>query len=644
MLRLSLSASFFLVYFFSISAAAETGISDLDELVVTGSHTPIAIDEVGSSYTVITEAQIKKRQANLVADLLRDVPGFAVSYTGVVGSQIQIRVRGAEANQLLVLIDGIEANDIASADEFNFANLSTTNIERIEIIRGPQSALYGSDALAGVVNIITKKGSGPTTVNAYSEVGSFGTFHSGGGISGSGDRYHYNLQGSYLSTAGSNIAPQGDEDDAYDNATISFAIGGKPIDNLQLDFTGRHTETSNEFDDQDFIVTGFAIDADNKSDASRDYLKAQAKLGLFNNAWEHIVSAAITSSENDNFASAIETSSTQGKKYRLDYKTNLYLDTTTFVDASHVFTVGIDHEKELFTQRGAVSFFGNPNQKQTVKTTGLVAGYRLGLWQRLFLSGSLRHDNNSDFKNATTYRTTAAYKLLDWGTRFHGSYGTGIKRPTFGDRFGFTPTTFIGNPNLNPEKSTAWDIGVEQALWNGHANVGLTYFHSRLEDEINGFFFTGAGFTAVNVDGISKRQGVEITADARLTEQLKLSAAYTWLDATQAGTSGNQVIEIRRPRNTGSINLDYNFLQDRANANLNITHTGKQKDTNFATFSTVDLGSYTLVNLATSYRVMKNTTVYGKIENLLDKDYVNVFGFQTPGVSGSVGINVSFQP
>ncbi|MCH8263613.1 MAG: TonB-dependent receptor [Proteobacteria bacterium] len=644
MLRLLLIRSFLIIQFISLSVSAESVVSDLDELIVTGTLTPITIDEIGSSYTVITEEQIEQRQAVLVSDLLRDVPGFAVSRSGVVGSQTQVRVRGAEANQLLVLIDGVEANDIAGGGEFNFAHLVTTNIARVEIIRGPQSALYGSHALAGVINIITKKGSGPTTLSGYAEAGSFGTFHGGGGISGSGERYHYNLYGSYLSSSGTNIAPSGDEDDGYDNGTISFSAGVTPFDNLKFDFTGRHTEASNEFDAQDFVVTGFAVDADNKSETSQDYLRGQATFSLFNRAWEHIAGAAITSTENDNFTSGVETSSTQGKKFRFDYQTNLYFDTSSFADATHVLTLGIDHEKDLFTQRGMPGFFGDPNQKQNAKTTGIFAGYRVGLWQRLFLSGSVRHDNNSEFKDTTTYRVTAAYKLTDLGTRFHGNYGTGVKRPTFGDMFGFFAATFIGNPDLRPEKSRSWDVGVEQDLWNGKANVGFTYFHSRLEDEINGFFFTGTGFTAVNVSGVSKRQGVEITTDAKLTDNLELSAAYTWLDATQPNATGDQIMEIRRPRNTASINLNYAFLNDRANANLNISHTGTQKDTNFATLTTVDLDSYTLVTLATSYRIMKNISIYGKVENLLDEDYQDIFGFQTPGVSGIVGINMNFQP
>jgi vitamin B12 transporter len=652
MLRALLIVSFLIFQFLSFSAFSESVTSDLDDMVVTGSLTPITLDEIGSSYTIITEEQIKKRQAVFVLDLLRDVPGFAVSRGGVVGSQVQVRVRGAEANQLLVLIAGREANDIAGGDEFNFAHLVTHNIERIEIIRGPQSALYGSDALAGVINIITKKGSGPTMLTTYAEGGSFDTYSGGGGISGSGEHYNYNLYGSYLTTDGNNIAPFGDEEDGYDNLTLSFALGANPLDNLEFDISGRHMKANSDTDDHDlgtfvfpiFIPgTGLAIDADTESEVHQNYVQARTKLSLFEGAWEHIAGTALTKTNNEHFRSGVMETRTKGKRVRFYYQTNFYFDTQNVVDASHVFTFSVDHENDTFEQSDTI-FGGFSNTNEDTRTTGLVASYRLGLWQRLFLSGSIRNDNNSDFNDATTYRVTAAYNLSDWGTRVHGNYGTGFKRPTFSELFGFFPDSFIGNPSLKSEESKSWDVGIDQSLWQGRAKIGVTYFHSRLEDEINGFFFTGTGFTAVNVDGISKRQGVEITTDVKLTDNLDLSAAYTWLDATQPNATGDQIMEIRRPRNTASINLNYAFLNERANANLNISHTGTQKDTNFATGTTVDLDSYTLVDVATSYSITDNISAYGKIENLLDENYQNVFGFQTPGISGIIGISMNFQP
>jgi len=611
-------------------------IVENDELIVTGSHTPISINEIGSSYTIITQEQIKKRQAIFVSDLLRNVPGFAVSTSGVRGSQTQVRVRGAEANNLLVLIDGIKANDIAGGDEFDFSNLVTTNIERIEIIRGPQSALYGSDAAAGVINIITKKGDGALTINAYSEAGSFGTFNAGGAISGSTERFHYNLSGSHLSTAGNNISRVGNEEDAYQNDTISFATGITLLDNLKLDISGRHTEANIETDTSTDNVLGFPIDTDSNSESSSDYIQARVKLGLFNNTWEQIVGSSFVSTENDNFSSGVESSSTQGKKMKLDYQTNLYFDTPNFANATHTLTFAVDYEKDIFTQNRNGT---NADQKRNAKTFGYVAGYKIDLWERLFLSNSIRHDDNNEFKDETTYRTTAAYNFAETGTRLHASYGTGVKRPTFTQRFGFF-AGFTGNPNVTPEKNKEWDLGVQQFFWNNRASMEVIYFKGRFENEIS-----SSGATVINLKGTSKREGVEISTQFELFKNLNLSANYTWLDATEP----NGAEEIRRPRNTASLNLDYGFLNDRANVNLNANFNGSQTDNIFppsAGFAKtpVNLGSYTLVNLATSYRFTDKLNLYAKIENLLNKRYEDVAGFQTPGIGGYLGVNLTINP
>ena len=646
MLRALLIFGFLTIQFISFAAFSGSNTSNLENMIVTGSHTPITSDEIGSSYTVITKEQIEQRQSVFVSDLLRDVPGLAVSRTGVVGSQVQVRVRGAEANHLLVLIDGVEVNDIAGDDEFNFAHLVTNNIERIEIIRGPQSALYGSDALAAVVNIITKKGSGPTTLSAYVEEGAFGTSHIGGGISGGGDIYQYNIQGSYLKTDGVNISPSGGEEDGYENGTLSFTAVVTSYDNLRFDIAGRHTESKNETDAAS-VTTVFIVDSNDESEVSQDFLRGQVSLRLFNRAWEHTLGAAITSTDNDFFKGVSETSNSEGKRLRFDYKTNLYFDTARLANASHTLTFGIEYEKDFFKQ-GDTEFGGASNQKQHSQTSGIVAGYSVGLWERLFISTSIKHDNNSDFDNVTTHRSTVAYKIRDFGTRIHSSYGTGIKRPTFTDRFGIFPGPlfFAGNPNVKSEKSRSWDIGFEQSFWNEQVNLGVTYFHSRLEDEI---VVRGFPSSPVNLDSTSKRQGVEINAGVKLSENLEISAAYTWLDATQPNAAGAQVFEIRRPRNIANINSNYKFLNNRANVNLNAGFTGKQIDNSFLpvspfTQTSVTLGSYTLINLAGSYKVSDHLSLYVRVDNLFDKDYQDVFSFQTPGISGTVGLKMSFQP
>jgi len=299
----------------------------------------------------------------------------------------------------------------------------------------------------------------------------------------------------------------------------------------------------------------------------------------------------------------------------------------------------VDHEREDFVQRGTASPFGDPNQTQKLDTSGYVLEYRAAPKESLNLSAAIRYDDSSAYDAATTYRLTASYALQE--TRLRASLGTGQKSPTFGDRFGFFPDTFIGNPNLKPERSRGWEIGIERALGN-RTSLTATYFDVTLEDEIDGFVFdpTSFQFTAANVSGRSERHGVELTASAELSPSLDFGASYTYTDSTQPDGSGDLVDEIRRPQNVGAFNLNY-AANERVNVNVNVTYNGSQYDTFFPPFprspERVTLASYTLVTLAASYQMTPRLELFGRIENLLDEDYEDVYGFNTPGIGAFIG-------
>ncbi|MCH7697136.1 MAG: TonB-dependent receptor [Proteobacteria bacterium] len=650
---------FFLFIIISIIpglALSADNSEDLEIMLVTASRTPVSTNQIGSSFTVIDARQLKNRQLVSISEILRDVPGFSVSRNGVLGSSTQIRVRGSEANQVLVFIDGVEVNDLAQGGEFNFAHLLTSDIERIEVIRGPQSALWGSDALAGVINITSKRGAGPVSFSGFVEGGSFGTKRGGGNISGSGKNYHFNLAGSIIDSDGENISRQGDEDDGYENTSLSFSAGYEPNDDFSLSVTGRYTDATNQFDSIDFFVTGLPTDADNETDTVQYYGRIQAKLSLFNDQWQHILGSSISSTDNENFSAGIETTSNEGKKYKFDYQTNFFLETTDILNASHTFTFALEHEKEEFKQRGTATPFGDPNQDLQMDTTSIVGDYRVNVLDDLSLSGSVRHDINSDFQGSTTYRTTAAFVYPQTGTRLHASYGTGVKNPSFTERFGFFATSimpFVGNASLKPEQSRGWEIGVDQMFMDEKIRLGFVYFNERLQDEINGFVFDASigafgGFTAQNVSGRSNREGVEVTAAIKLLDGLQLRGAYTYTDATEPDATGRQIQEVRRPHHIASLNMDYVFFNERAGLNLNINYNGEQIDLFFPPFPNpqqrVKLASFTLVSLTGSYQMNQNISLYGRIENLLDEEYEEVFGFQTPGIGVFAGVRFALQP
>ena len=393
---------------FLLSLCAATNLlaedTQLEQILVTASRIPTPTYQIGSAYTLLGSDYLERRQSVSLADILRDVPGLAVSRSGVFGATTSVRMRGAESNQVLVLIDGIEANDPAAADMFDFAHLGSDNIDRVEVIRGPQSALWGSDALAGVINVITKRGTGSASVSAFAEGGSFGGRHGGATISGSTKNYQYHISAAVIDANGENISRQGDEDDGYKNQTVSFALGYEPLPELSFLATGRRTDASSEFDGS---AAGIPTDADQLTDVLQHYGKVQARLALFEDTWQHQFGATITSTKNDNFTEGVETSATQGEKYKIDYQSSLLFDTDELLAAAHSVVLAIEYEKENFTQRGQATGLGDPNQKQNMSVIAYAGEYRITLLEKISVSASVRYEDNSDFKNAATQRLTA---------------------------------------------------------------------------------------------------------------------------------------------------------------------------------------------------------------------------------------------
>ena len=639
-----------LVLFPLSNGVLAAGPGQMETMVVTASRTPLPLSQAGSSISVITAEQLQKRQVAPVSEILRDIPGLMVNRSGVLGTQTQVRVRGAEANQVLVFIDGVEANDPASDDAFDFAHLLSSDIERIEVIRGPQSALWGSDALAGVINIMTKRGKGAPKITGFAEGGSFGTLRGGGSIGASQDNFNFELNGAYLTSGGENISRQGNENDGYSNSTLSFSAGYSPLDNLSFDIVGRRVEATSEFDDVDFL-TALPADTNDKTKSTQNYGRITAKLALLDRHWEHIISAGLTITGNDNISNQMMTGSTAGEKIKFDYQTNFFLDTPAWARAAHVFTFAFEREIEKYKQRGMATVFGDPNQDQEITTNSVIGEYRARFWQRFSISGSVRHDGNNEFKNATTYRINSAYEHTETDTNLHVSYGTGIKNPTFVERFGFFPLSFFGNADLRPEQSRGWEIGIDQAFFNGIGRLGLTYFMEELDNEINGFVFDPAlggtgGFTARNMLGTSKRRGAEIIGGWRLSENLLITASYTYTHSTQPDPMGRQVQEIRRPRHLASANLDYNFFKGKADININVNYNGSQEDDWFITFpaTRVKLDSFILVSLAASCRLNEHVTLFGRVENLLDERYEETFGYRSNSRGIFAGVKMALQP
>jgi vitamin B12 transporter len=625
-------------------AQAQPEAQMLPDTVVSANRVEVPSSQVGSSVTVITGEEMQARQIRVVADALRDVPGVSVNRTGPRGLFTQVRIRGNEGNHTKVFIDGVEVNDPSGDVEFDFAHLLAADVERVEVIRGPQSALWGSDAIGGVINVITKRGEKGMRTGGYLEAGSFQTFSGNAALRGGGRNYRYSASGSFLTTEGVNMSRFGSEKDGYENGTLNVSGAVDPSESLELSANGFYTANKVESDPQDFTFggpfEGLFIDGDQEREGDQFYGRMQGKLKTFGGQWEHIFGGNYTRTDFDNTTDGTFTSNNVGSKSRLDYQSNIFISTPDVEFLSQTVTLYGEYTHETFKNTSAA--FPSADQKQSINTGSIAGEYLLGYGERVFLTLSGRHDFNERFEDATTGRLTGAYVHTESGTRVHGSVGTGVKNPGFFDLFGFFPGTFIGNPNLTPEKSRGWDLGVEQKFLRNRLVVDLTYFQSILTDEIVTVFLPGGPpflTTVANQTGESDRQGIELSFKAALSSDLSMTAAYTWTDATDPDGR----VEVRRPEHIASLVLDYLLPSRRGNVNLNIQYNGPMQDNEFA-FSTprdrVDLPSYTLVNLAGAYNVTRSVQLIGRIENLLDQDYEEVWSAQSPGIGFFAGVRV----
>ena len=617
---------------------------DIDQIIVTGARTPLTINQLGSASTIITRTEIERREARHVSDLMRSVPGFSVSHTGIVGSQTQVRVRGAEANHILVLIDGVRANDPATGDEFRWEYLSTGNIERIEIVRGPQSSLWGSDAVSAVVHIITRTEQSGSSFGAYAEGGSFATNNAGFNGALGGDRW--TLQGGIetLATDGSNISRTGNEKDDSDLRTANLSANFSATEALSFSFGLRSVDAYSQFDPVDFSVTGLPTDGDVATDTRNLYAHAGTVLQRDGSRVSNRLNVRYFDSDNRNLIDGLKDSSTASDRITFAYQTDISI-------GENVLSLALEREETRFEQRGTAMPFGDPNQTQEMDVTSAIVEFQGRSHDRLTWIVSARTDDNSDFDDSVNGRLSLAYELSD-STTLRGSVGTGQKNPTFIERFGYFADQFFPNPGLKPETSTSYDIGVDQRLSDDRLLVQVSLFQQDLKNEINGFAFDPnlgefGGFTAVNMEGNSKRSGVEIATRWNLNNLFGVGAHYTYTDSTEPDRfPGNDVHELRRPKHSGGLSLDFQTENERFSTSLNADYGGTRTDVFFPPWpnpqETVTLGDYWLFDVAAQYRATDSTTVFAKGTNLLDENYEQVFGYRTPGRAGYLGVRVNF--
>ena len=584
---------------------------------------------LGSSVTVVTAQDLALRQTQVISDVLRDVPGVEVSRTGAVGDLTDVRIRGAESNHTLVLIDGIKASD-PYQDAFDFSGLLADEVAKVEVLRGEQSALYGSDAIGGVLNYVTASGAERPGVQARLEGGAFGTGEFSGRVAGVSGPLDLALSGQVFHTDGFVVAPGGSRDVGADIDSVSGRATYSLAPNFRVRAVGRYSDTRADVDGQDYLVTGKATDSDMFFRNRAAYGLIGAEYEGLDGRWRNSLDAQIADTQRKDYAmGGAQQDGDQGRRYRGSYVTSLKFGTDRI---AQTLTGAIDLERDAFQTLNPQGF-ADPTRRH-IDTYGVVGQYDLVLNQRFSIGGAYRHDGNSKFRDDDTFHAQASY-LFDEGTRLHAAGGSGVKDPGVFELYGFSPNSFVGNPNLRPEKSIGFEAGVEQSMGRS-LRVDATYFHSTLHNEITSNFDVFPS-TVYNVASNSRRDGVEVAARADLTHGVSGTLAYTYLDSRQAG-----VPEVRRARNIASLNLDWRSPDDRTGAHLTARYNGDQFDSDFATGQVQRLASFTLVTFGADYRLTKSIQLYGRIENLLDDRYQEVFGYQEAGRAAYGGVRLAF--
>ena len=622
----------------STSAYAEE--FNLDEVVVSAGLVPVDEEKVGRAYTVVTGKQLEQSQTKYVADALRSVPGVTVNRTGSYGGKTSIMIRGAKGGHVLVLVDGVEIS-ATSDGSYDFGGFQVADIDRIEVLRGPQSSLYGSDAMAGVIQIVTKKGRRDAdSVHGQLETGTDGTALVNLGISGGREKFDYAFSGAFRRTNGFNVSDEGSEDDGDRNVTLNGKVNLDLTENLKFGASARYVDRDSDTDDQDW-GTALATDTANSYIKTKEFSgRADLIWSLFDGQFVQKVTGAYTSNEKRGVADSDQYGD-DGDRAKLSYQGTVFFDTADFANAKHSLTGAVDWEHETYKNPFGTSPLLCEEKERDM--FGFVAEYKGEFWDHLFLSSAIRLDQNDDFEDSLTYSTSAAYEISRTSSRLHASFGTGSKNPSFNQQFG-SSTMYLGNPNLKAETSIGWDVGISQALFNDRFSVDLTYFNQRFEDQI-----ASRGSTYVNLDGTTQSHGLEVSVDVEITDNLHLNASYTLLDQDDNDANGSFL--SRRPKHSGSINVTQSLLDGKAHVFVDAIINGERTDTSVWTLdkgtgkwsaTKVSLADYALVNVGADYQINDHAQIYGRVENLLDADYQEVYGYNTAGITGYVGLKADF--
>ena len=605
------------------AAVNAAGASD-ESVVITATRLPTPELEIASSVTVVTADDIAARQERTFSELLRDIPGLNVVQEGGSGGLTSVFMRGTNSNHVKVLVDGIDVSDPSNAGAvFDFGQLLTQDIERVEVLRGPQSGLYGSDAIGGVINVITRAGSGPMKLSASVEGGSFDTFNQGAGISGSQDAFHYSGNVAHLHAGATPVTPlalllpgEPRNKDYYDNFTASTKIGLDLTRDFDLGLVARYTNTHLRYTGEDFSTfPAFPAAQPSASNTNEYYGRASAHLQSLDGVLNQTLGVAFTRNATATLQPQIPETLNTGERVKVDWQGAIK------VSGTHTVLLGLEDARDKISEPLSAS----------IRIASAYAELQSQLGAHWFSSLNARYDDNNRFGSKGTYRFAPAYLISATGTKLKASVGSGFKAPTLSELFQNFPPFFFANPNLRPESSLGYDAGIEQGFGADSVRVGATYFHNRIRDLIASDI---TGTTWANI-GRAITRGVESFVAYRPARQLTLRLDYTYTEAS------DDVLHqelLRRPKHKGNLIATWH-ASDALLLNLDVLTVSSWVDGN-RDFSIprLEAPGYTTLNLAASFDLSGQLALFGRIDNLLDRRYQNPVGFLRPGFGVFAGI------
>ncbi|QIL02521.1 TonB-dependent receptor [Sphingomonas sinipercae] len=608
------------------SAATPPFTTNPDEIVVVASRAPEEQADAAASASVTDRERIERLGSPLVDAMLRLIPSASIATSGPAGSFTEVRIRGSEANHTLLFLDGIRANDPAAGNAARFELLNSDLVSRIEVVRGPQSALWGSEAIGGVI-AVDGSASDQEGFAASSEAGSFGFARASGNASVRTGPVHVNAGAAWQRATGiDSFSGLGDRD-GYRNLSGRLRATWSLSPDIEVGVSAFSLTGRTEYDGIDLLTF---IHSDTL-DVTRNRLSAGrvwAQAGRMDQGFRGIVSTSLLGSSNRNALDGEELNRTKGRRWTASGQFEYRFSTGAL---AHTAIVALDHDREDFGARD-VLYGGFTNQDRKRTHDAITAEWRSEAAPGA-IDVAVRKDRFSDFKDSTTLRASVLGRVSgNWSVA--ASYGEGIAQPTFFDLYGFFPGTYLGNPDLKPERSRGYEASLRYR--DSRLSGSLTAFRQRLEDEI----VDDPTFTStLNSTGISHRSGVEAELAWKTSDRLRLSGNYAYLKADQPTDAGVQA-ELRRPRHSGSVTVDGRM--SRWSYGASVSYVGARRDRQeLPPYAIVGLDRYILGNARIAYRLSPTLDIFARVSNVFDEDYRDAVDYRTEGRGAFAGIRLT---